>query len=289
MSLQVLVSGISIGCIYALLALAIVLIYKSTDIVNFAQGEMAMLCSFVALVFYQHVTSNIFLLVILSLLVGAVLGGLIERTVIRPLQNSPELNSLIVTIGLWITIHYGAGWIWGFDAFTFPSITSQEPVLIGGASISLNSITIILMSIILMVLLYIFLEHTKYGTAMRATSMNPEAAKLMGISPGKISMIAWAIAAAIGATAAVFIAPITFVDVNMMFEVLIKGLAGAVVGGFTSLPGAVVGGIMIGVIESFSSVYLSSVFSDSIAFVAIVVVLMLKPEGLFGKPAVKKV
>lgn len=289
MLIQVLASGIAIGCIYALIALALVLVYKATDVVNFAQGEMAMFSAFIGLFLLTAAKLPLLVVLVLAFPVGALLGAFTERVVIRPLIGAPPLNALIVTIGLWMIFHYGAGWIWGFDAFTFPSLLRQEPVEIAGALVSPSSLAIAGVSILVLAALYVFLEYTREGTAMRAASMNAQAARLMGVSVGRVSLISWAIAAGIGAVAGVLAAPLTFIDVNMMFLVLLKALAGAVLGGFTSLPGAVVGGILVGVVESLTSVYISSAFDDAIAFVVIVAVLMIRPEGLLGKPAVKKV
>ncbi|WP_137390984.1 branched-chain amino acid ABC transporter permease [Rhodoligotrophos defluvii] len=289
MLIQVLVSGVAIGCIYALIALALVLVFKATDVVNFAQGEMAMVSAFAGLSLLTAGKLPLLAVLLLAFPIGALLGALTERIAIRPLLGAPPLNALIVTIGLWMIFHYGAGWIWGFDAFTFPSLLPQAPIEIAGALVSPSNLAIAGVSVLVLVGLYVFLEHTRQGTAMRAASMNPQAARLMGVSVGRVSLLSWAIAGGIGAVAGVLIAPLTFIDVNMMFLVLLKALAGAVLGGFTSLPGAVLGGVLVGVVESLTSVYVSSAFDDAIAFVVIVAVLMVRPEGLLGKPSVKKV
>ncbi|MEM9577468.1 MAG: branched-chain amino acid ABC transporter permease [Pseudomonadota bacterium] len=182
-----------------------------------------------------------------------------------------------------------AGWIWGYDAFPFPSLLPEKPVNIGGTFVSPSSLAIAGVSILVLAILYLFLERSREGVAMRAASMNQNAARLMGISVGKVSMLSWAIAGGIGAIAGLLAAPITFIDTQMMFFVLLKALAGAILGGFNSLPGAVIGGVTVGIIESLTTVYLSASFDDAVAFVVIVAVLMIKPEGLFGKPTVKKV
>lgn len=289
MLVQVLISGLAIGSIYALIALALVLVYKATDVVNFAQGEMSMFSAFIGFALLTHGGLPLFAVLLLAFPVGALVGAAVERLVIRPLLGAPPLNALIVTIGLWMIFHYGAGWIWGFDAFNFPSILPQEPVEMAGVLVSPASLAITGVSFLVLAILYVFLEHSREGTAMRAASMNPRAARLMGVSVARVSMASWAIASGIGAVAGMLVAPLTFIDVNMMFLVLLKALAGAVLGGFTSLPGAVLGGLLVGVVETLIGVYVSSTFDDSMAFVVIVAVLMIRPEGLLGRPAIKKV
>ncbi|SEL40085.1 amino acid/amide ABC transporter membrane protein 1, HAAT family [Roseovarius nanhaiticus] len=286
---QALISGTAIGFIYALIALSMVLIYKSTDVINFAQGEMAMFSTFICLVLVSRYSLPLGVVLLLAFPIGAAIAAATERVVIRPLVGMPPLNSLIVAIALFYIFHYGAGWIWGYDAFPFPSLLPDRPLNIGGTFIAPNSLAIAGVSILVLAVLYVFLEHSSEGVAMRAASMNRNAAKLMGISVGRVSMLSWAIAGGIGAIAGLLVAPITFIDTQMMFFVLLKALAGAILGGFNSLPGAVIGGILVGIIESLTTVYISAAFDDAIAFVVIVAVLMIKPEGLFGKPAVKKV
>lgn len=286
---QTLISGTAIGFIYALIALSLVLIYKSTEVINFAQGEMAMFGTFICFSLLAYAGLPLLLVLFLAFPIGAVVGAVTERAVIRPLGGTPPLNSLIVAIGLWYIFHFGSGWIWGYDAFPFPSIFGDKPIDLAGTIVSPSNLAIAGVSILIFALLYVFLEHSKEGVAMRAASMNQNAARLMGISVGRVSILSWAIAGGIGTMAGFLVAPITFVDTSMMVLVLLKALAGAILGGFNSLAGAVIGGVLVGVIESVTNVYISSQFDDAVAFVVIVLVLMIKPEGLFGKPTVKKV
>jgi branched-chain amino acid transport system permease protein len=289
MLVQTLISGLAIGSVYALIALALVLINKATDIVNFAQGEMAMFGTFIAYSLLQRSGLPLPIVFLLVLPLGGLIGAMTERLTIRPLLGAPPLNALIVTIGLWMIFHYGAGWIWGFDPLTFPSLLPAAPVEIAGVRVSPNSLGIAAISLLLLALLYLFFEYTREGLAMRAASMNRGAAQLMGVTIGRVSMLSWTIAGATGAAAGMLLAPQSFVDVDMMFLVLLKALAGAVLGGFTSLPGAVLGGLVIGVTENLIGVYVSSAFKEAFAFLVIVLVLMIKPEGLLGKPSVRKV
>ena len=288
MLVQVLVSGLAIGCVYGLIALALVLINKSTDVVNFAQGEMAMFGAFVALVLNRDLGIPLLAVLALALPIGGAIGLVTERVVIRPLTGAP-INALIATIGLWMIFHYGAGWIWGFDPFRFPALLSDTPIDIAGVRVGPNSLAIALVAAVLLVGFYVFFEFTREGIAMRAASTNARAARLMGIRTERVSAWAWCLGGGISMVAGILVAPMTFVDVDMMFLGLLKAIAGAVLGGFTSLPGAVVGGVLVGVIETMGGVYLSSAFKDVFAFLVIVAVLMVRPEGLFGKPAIKKV
>jgi branched-chain amino acid transport system permease protein len=287
--MQILISGLAIGCVYALIALALVLVYKATDVVNFAQGEIAMFGAFIAWMLCTRFGLSVWLVLALALPIGAVIGIVTERVAIRPLAKSSPLTALIATIGLWMIFHYGAGWLWGFDPFRFPSLLSDTPMQIAGARLSGNSVAIAAVTIVLLVVLYIFFEHSREGIAMRAASMNQRAARLMGVKTKNVSAWSWGMAGAIGMIAGILLAPITFVDVDMMSQALIKAIAGAVLGGMTSLPGAVIGGLTIGIIETIGGAYVSSEFKDVFAFFVIIAVLMVRPEGLFGKPAIKKV
>jgi branched-chain amino acid transport system permease protein len=286
---QLVASGLALGSIYALLALSLVLINKATDVVNFAQGEMAMFGTFVCFALLTKAGLPLVAVLILAAPIGALLGMVTERATMLPLQTAPQVNALIATIGLWMIFHHAAGWIWGYDPVPFPSLFSADPVDILGARIAQNSIGIIGVSLLVVVLLYLFFEYTRLGIAMRAASMNRRAAQLMGVNVGRVSLVAWALATAISVVSGFLIAPLTFLDFEMMFAVLLKAFAGAILGGFNSLPGAVVGCLAIGVFESLFAAYVSTAFKDTFAFGIIIVVLMLRPQGLFTRRIGKKV
>jgi branched-chain amino acid transport system permease protein len=286
---QLVASGLALGSIYALLALSLVLINKATDVVNFAQGEMAMFGTFVCFALLTKAGLPLVAVLILAPPIGALLGMVTERATMLPLQNAPQLNALIATIGLWMIFHHAAGWIWGYDPVRFPSLFSADPVDVLGARIAQNSIGIIGVSLLVVVLLYLFFEYTRLGIAMRAASMNRRAAQLMGVNVGRVSLVAWALATAISVVSGFLIAPLTFLDFEMMFAVLLKAFAGAILGGFNSLPGAVVGCLVIGVFESLFAAYVSTAFKDTFAFGIIIVVLMFRPQGLFTRRIGKKV
>ena len=289
MILQLIISGLAIGSVYALLALAMVLIHKATDVVNFAQGEMAMFSTFVCFALLHSLGVPFILVFVLSLPIGFLLGAVVERVVIQPIAADPPVNLLITTIGLWIVFNNLAGAIWGYDPYTFPSLFRAEPVELFGARISPNSLSVIVVAVLVMGALYLFFERTREGTAMRAASMNRRAARLMGISVPRVWMLSWGLGGAIGGIAGVLTAPMTFLDFEMMVAVLLKAFAGAILGGFNSLPGAVVGGLTIGLLETIFGAMVSGTFKDTFAFGIIILVLMVRPTGLFGRSGIKKV
>jgi branched-chain amino acid transport system permease protein len=286
---QLVASGLALGSIYALLALSLVLINKATDVVNFAQGEMAMFGTFICFTLLTRSGLPLVAVLILAVPIGALLGIATERIAMRPLQAAPPVNALIATIGLWLIFHHAAGWIWGYDPVRFPSLFSPAPVDILGARVAENSLGIIGVSLAVVALLYLFFEHTRMGVAMRAASMNRRAAQLMGVNIDRVALVAWALAAAISVVSGFLVAPLTFLDFEMMFAVLLKAFAGAILGGFNSLPGAVVGCLVIGVVENLFAAYVSTAFKDTFAFAIIIVVLMFRPQGLFTRRIAKKV
>jgi branched-chain amino acid transport system permease protein len=285
---QLVASGLALGSIYALLALSLVLINKATDVVNFAQGEMAMFGTFVCFALLTKVKLPLIVVLILAAPVGALLGMATERVTMVRLRSAPQVNALIATIGLWMIFHHAAGWIWGYDPVSFPSLFSLDPVDVLGARVAQNSLGIIAVSLLVVVLLYLLFEYTRTGIAMRAASMNRRAAQLMGVNVGRVSLFAWGLATAISVVAGFLIAPLTFLDFEMMFAVLLKAFAGAILGGFNSLPGAVVGCLVIGVFENLFAAYVSTAFKDTFAFGIIILVLMFRPQGLFTRRIAKK-
>ena len=286
---QLIASGLALGSIYALLALSLVLISKSTDVVNFAQGEMAMFGTFICFALLTKAGMPLIAVLVLAAPIGALLGLATERIAIRPLQGAPQVNALIATIGLWMIFHHSAGWIWGYDPVRFPSLFPSDPLNVLGARVAQNSLGIIGVSLLVMILLYLFFAYTRTGIAMRAASMNRRAAQLMGVEVQKVGLLAWALATAISVVSGFLIAPLTFLDFEMMFAVLLKAFAGAILGGFNSLPGAVAGCLLVGVLESLFAAYVSTAFKDTFAFCIIIAVLMLRPQGLFTRPLEAKV
>jgi branched-chain amino acid transport system permease protein len=286
---QLVISGLALGSIYALLALSLVLINKATDVVNFAQGEMAMFGTFICFALITKTGLPLLVVLILAVPTGTLLGIATERLTMTPLQSAPPINALIATIGLWMIFHHAAGWIWGYDPVRFPTPFSSEPLNVFGVRIAQNSLGIIGVSLLVVALLYLFFEYTRTGIAMRAASMNRRAAQLMGVNVGRVSLVAWGLATGISVVAGFLIAPLTFLDFEMMFAVLLKAFAGAILGGFNSLPGAIIGCLVIGVIENLFAAYVSTAFKDTFAFGIIIAVLMIRPQGLFTNQIAKKV
>jgi branched-chain amino acid transport system permease protein len=285
---QLVIDGIAIGSIYGALALALVLIFRSTGIVNFAQGEMAMFSTFGAWALVQAgFPLGIALLLALA---GSFVGGMvIERVIIRPVEGQDPLTILIVTLGLFILINSLAGWIWGFNNRGFPRALPDGSADVAGVNLSYESLGIVAVLLVVVGLLYLLFQKTKLGLAMRAAAANPESAPLVGISVGRTLMIGWGLAALLGALAGVLVAPQLFLDVNFMGGVLVYSFAAATLGGFDSPKGAVIGGWIIGVTETLAGDYIGFIGSDLTILVPlaiIFVVLLVRPNGLFGSPEV---
>ena len=287
---QVIVDGLATGSLYGALALAVVLIYRSTGIVNFAQGELAMFSTFIA---WGLMQAGLPLAVALlgTLVFSFVAGMLIERLVIRPVEGGEVLTLVIVTLGLYILVNSLAGWIWGFGNRAFPSMFGDGSFDLAGVRISVESIGIVAVLIAVVGLLFAVFQRTKIGLAMRAVSLNPDSSRLVGISVGRTLMIGWGIAALVGALAGALIAPRLFLDVNFMGSVLIYSFAAATLGGFDSPFGAVLGGWIIGVAENLAGTYIDFIGSDLkilVPLIAILVVLLVRPTGLFGSAEVAR-
>jgi branched-chain amino acid transport system permease protein len=288
--IQTLVDGVATGSLYGALALAVVLIFRTTGIVNFAQGEMAMFSTFIA---WGLLEAGFSLGLALAATVGlSLLGGMvIERVLIRPVEGEDHLTMAIVTLGLFILLNSGAGWIWGFENRSFPSIFPDDTVTLGGADIAVESLGIVGLLLAVVGVLYLFFQRTKLGLAVRAVSINPESSRLSGISVGRTLMIGWGIAAAVGALAGALIASRLFLDVNFMGGVLIYSFAAATLGGFDSPIGAVIGGWVIGLSEGLASTYVDFIGADLkilVPLTVILVVLLIRPSGLFGSPEVAR-
>ena len=286
--IQLVIDGIAIGSIYGALALALVLIFRSTGIVNFAQGEMAMFSTFIA---WGLVEGGVPLgLALLVTFVLSFLGGMVvERVLIRPVEDADQLTILIVTLGLFILINSAAGWIWGFENRSFPSIFPDGSTEIAGIRLAYESLGIVAVLLAVSGLLFLLFQRTKLGLAMRAAAANPASSRLVGISVGRTLMIGWGLAALLGALAGVLVAPQLFLDVNLMGGVLVYSFAAATLGGFDSPKGAILGGWIIGVTETLAGDYIGFIGSDLTILVPLAIiffVLLVRPNGLFGSPEV---
>jgi branched-chain amino acid transport system permease protein len=287
---QLIVSGLAVGFCYALLALAMVIIYKTSDVLNFAQGEMAMISSFIAFVLLDSYQISFPIALALTLLFAAALGALLEFAFLRPAKNPTVIGMIIITLGFEMILMGIAGWKWGPDQRNLPfPIPSFETYDFGGLVVSKINFWTIIVCLILIALLFVFFQYSKLGTAMRATQQNRLVARLMGIRTKRIFSFTWALSSLIGAVAGMFIAALTVLDPPMMMDPLMKAFASAVLGGMTSLPGAAVGGTILGVVENLFGGYISLPFKSVVAFAVIVLMLCIRPSGLLGKHFVKKV
>ncbi|MEM5471688.1 branched-chain amino acid ABC transporter permease [Hoeflea sp. AS60] len=286
---QQLITGIATGGIYACMALAVVMIYQAIHHLNFAQGEMAMFSTFIA---WQMLAWGVpyWLVIPLTVAISFVGGVAIERLVIRPLGDAPVLSHIVVFIGLFAILNSLAGFIWDFTIKPFPSPFGEGSQL--GGLISNHQIGMIAVTMTVLVMLFAFFQYTRVGLGMRAAAENPESARLVGIRVGWMIALGWGMAAAIGSIAGILIAPIVFLEPNMMLSILLYGFAGAVLGGLTSPTGAVFGGFMVGIIENLAGTYIPVIGGElklPIALVLIVTVLVFKPTGLFGRTVVQRV
>jgi branched-chain amino acid transport system permease protein len=285
--LQQIFSGLAAGAIYASLALALVMIYRATDLVNFAQGEMAMFSTYIA---WTLVNAGLpFWAAFVLTLVVSFLGGMtIERILIRPVENAPVLAAVVVTIGLLLIFNALAGWIFTYTLQEFSSPFPDRTMF--GALMTTRDLGVIGVTLVMLLLLFAFFRFTATGLAMRAAAQNPESARLCGIPVGRMLAIGWGLAAAIGATAGIMVAPVLFLDPNMMGGVLLYAFAGALLGGITSPVGAVVGGLIVGVTENLVGTYLiASQLKLTVALGLIILVLVFRPNGLFGTAIVRRV
>jgi branched-chain amino acid transport system permease protein len=283
-------AGLATGGIYACMALAIVMIYQAIDGLNFAQGEMAMFSTFIA---WQliHWGLPYWAAFFATIAISFVAGVAIERVVFKPLRNAPVLSHIVVFIALFGILNSVAGFVWDFTIKSFPSPFGSRPLFESGL-ISMHDAGMILVTLIVLVLLFVFFRYTRIGLSMRAAAANPESSRLVGIRVGWMVALGWGMAAAIGAVAGMLIAPVVFLEPNMMLSILLYGFAAAVVGGLTSPPGAVVGGFVVGVIENLAGTfipYLGRELKLTIALALIIAVLTLKPSGLFGRAVVNRV
>ncbi len=287
--IQMIVSGIAVGSSYALMGLAMVIIYKTSEVVNFAQGEMALLSVFMTYMGLEYYGMPYYIAFPGALCFAVFLGFFLEFAVLRRAKEPNVLGMIIITIGLEMILMGFVSWKFGADPKTMPfPISPYDSVEVGEIFISALELLTFLAAITVMAVLFLFLRYSKLGVAMKATQQNLVAARLMGIRTNRILMITWGISSLVGCVAGLLIAPITM-QPYMMWDPMLKGFAGAVLGGMTSLPGAVFGAYIIGIVENLFGGYVSIEFKSAVAFFIIVLVLCVKPSGLFARHYVKKV
>ncbi|MSO76102.1 MAG: branched-chain amino acid ABC transporter permease [Alphaproteobacteria bacterium] len=281
-------SGLATGGIYASVALALVMIYQATHLVNFAQGEMAMFATYVAWAL-MDAGLPYWPAFFLTLAIAFIGGIVIERLIIRPFDDADVLAAVIVFVGLLVIFNSVAGWIFSYVIKTFPSPFPAEPPF-GNRLIGSHDLGAIAVTLVVLVLLFIFFRFTPLGLAMRAAAQNPASSRLVGIRVGWMRALGWGLAAAIGAVAGIMVAPIVFLDPNMMAGILLYGFAGALLGGIDNPGGAVVGGFLVGVMENIVGAYvIGTELKLTVALVLIVGVLVVRPTGLFGHKLVTRV
>ncbi len=292
--LQRIFDGLTNGAIYASLALAIVIVFKSTGLLNFAQGEMAMFSTFIAYVLSVEQGLSVWAAIGITVIVSMVAGAAIERALIRPLGSRAGLTAMVVPLGLFVLLNDLAGGIWTFETRAFPQPFPSDLddfIEIGGARLRFEAAGTWITLLVVLALLFALLRKTKVGLAFRAVSSNRESSRLVGIPVGRTLMLGWGLAAGIGALAGALVASTTLVHPNMMLGVVIYAMAAATLGGFDSLGGAVVGGIVIGLAESLLAGYVDFIGSElalAAALVIMLVVLLVRPQGLFGTRAVEQ-
>jgi branched-chain amino acid transport system permease protein len=287
---MLLIEGLAIGACYGLFGVAVAIIYKTSDVVNFAQGEMGMMSTFVA---YQIMTIYgwPFYVAFPATLIFAIgLGMAIEFCFLRPAKEPTVLGLLILTLGAEMLLMGLAGWKWGAEQKDFPFLLSVHDTIEIFPGLALNEWTIgvFVLTTVVMVLLFLFFRYSKLGIAMRATQQNENAAKIMGIKVERVFSITWGMSSLIGALAAMFFAARSVLDPNFMMEPFMRAFAAAVLGGLTSIPGVVIGGLILGIIENFFG-YAWPEWKPIVAFVVIILIITVRPSGLFTKHYVKKV
>ena len=292
--MQRLVDGLSNGFIYSAMALALVLIYKATTVVNFAQGEMAMFGTFICYVFATTFGWPVWISVLAGMAVSALAAAGLERTLIRPFDPRNHLAITIVTLGLFLILNALAGVIWAYDPRSFPTPFPKQNQSFGffGAQVEYQSLFTWITLLTAVLLVTLLLKRTKIGLAFRAVSSNLESSELVGIHVGRTLQFGWALAAAVGTLAGTLIARTTFLEPNFMGRVLVYSFAAATLGGLDSLGGAVLAGIIIGLVQTMSGGYISaigSILAPTVALAVIVVVLLIRPSGLFGSKRVERV
>ncbi|MGZ5235517.1 MAG: branched-chain amino acid ABC transporter permease [Caldimonas sp.] len=285
--LHQILSGLATGGIYASVALALVMIYQATHLVNFAQGEIAMFSTYIAWALMQAGVPY-WAAFAMAVVAAFALGVVIERVIIRPVEDAPILAVVIVFIALLVIFNSLAGWIFSYTIKPFPSPFPAEP-LFGNSYVSSHELGSTAITLVVLLLLFVFFRFTPLGLAMRAAAQNPVSSRLVGIRVGWMLALGWGLAAAIGAIAGMMVAPTVFLEPNMMGGILLYAFAGALLGGIDSPGGAVVGGFIVGVLENVVGAYIGTELKLTMALVVIIAVLVLRPSGMFGRVHVVRV
>lgn len=286
--LQLVVNGAAAGCIYGLIALGFVLIYKATEMVNFAQGDIMMLGGFFAFSLIAHWGLNYWIGAALAIALTAAFGYALDAMILRRVIGQPQFAVVMLTLGLGFIFRAAAGITWGYDSVGFDTPFTNRTVKLDGMVLGQDNLSIIVGTVLLCLVLYLFFSRTRLGVAMQASSQNQLAAYYMGIPVRRVFSLIWAISAGVAALAGILLSPVSMIDVNMGF-LGIKAFAAAVIGGFGSIPGALVGGVIVGVVEQLAGYFLPAGFQDVSANVVLLAMLILRPQGLFAERVGKRV
>jgi branched-chain amino acid transport system permease protein len=287
-ALQLLFTGIGVGSIYALVALGFVLIYRATNVVNFAQGEFAMLGAFMMVIFFGDLGLPYGIALVIALVLMAAFGAVFNLAVYYPLRHRPYLPVVISTIGASILLSNSMLAFYGPAPQTLPNMLDLPGLLIGGVYLDTQYLLIIAITAALVVLQYVFFEKTLLGKKMQATSQDKEMASLLGIPVATMIMITFVYSALLGGLAGILVGPILFVSIGMGGLISLKAFAASIIGGFGDVAGAIVGGLSLGVIETFGASYISVPYKDAFAFLVLFVFLLVRPQGLFGEKVSQK-
>ena len=287
---QVIFSGIAAGSVYALIGLAMVTIYRTTEVLNFAQGDMGMATTFIALALIVSGGVPFFYALPITLAIAALLGAFMEFAFLRRAKEPNALGLIIITLGIEMIVFGFASWKWGGDPRELPiPLSPYDAVVVGKVIMSHLELLTIAIAVFVITAMFLFLNRTRAGLAMRATQQNRAVARLMGIRVKRIEMMAWALAAVVGSIAGLLVGPASTVEPYMMWDPMMKGFAAGVLGGMTSLAGAALGGAIIGIVENLFGFYVSTAFKSVVPFAAILLMLAIKPSGLLARHYVKKV
>lgn len=289
--IQLVIEGLATGSIYGALALAIVLVNRATGLINFAQGGMAVLSTFIAYALY-HLGAPLPLAILGAVVFAFVFGAVVERVIMRPFERGDSDTAVVVTIGLFVTLGGVAAFFWGYEPLQFPGFVGSQTLNIAGVFVSLRSIVTIVVLIVVVVLLQLLFRATKLGLAMRAVADNPQSAALSGLPVSRLLMVGWGLASVVGVVAGVLVAPQLFISPGMLDFVLVYALASAILGGLDSPLGAVVAAWIIGVIENLAGAYIDFIGNDlkiAVPFLVMIIILIVRPQGLFGRKVVVRV
>lgn len=286
---QYLVSGLSTGAIYALIGIGFAIIYNSTEIINFAQGELVMLGGMFTLFFLEGMHLPLPLAILLAVLATTAAGVLFERLTIRPLKTPTPLSLIIITIGGSILIRGIAMLVWGKDTHALPAFSGSEPIALGSATILPQHLWIFALTVVAIALNKLFFQYTITGKAMRACAVNRRAAGLVGIDVKRMVLFSFAISGSLGSLAGIIVAPLTMTSYDVGIMLGLKGFCAAIIGGLSGGLGTVLGGLLLGVLESLGAGLISSGYKDAIAFIILLLILFIRPQGLFGRAQSERV